>query len=216
MVDEVLECPVDAFLEHYAPFEPPPEFVAAARDKLVGDFHLKQVQLQVGGHKVWTLAPYTEPPRSSKKREPIVFKPLEGLIRSLEGVEYADESGVQRDCLSSYKDTPASKMASEIKGTNFKVDALITSDPKAEITILSDVVAVAEFKKKYNCTNVRDVSSECTEDQAVFDTDLFSLGSHEANLSSCPDHERRSQADVGIWRMFKLVYLSNIQRLTVP
>lgn len=156
MDSEILECPINDFLRHYAPFYPSDSSVTIAQEELEKS-HLKPVDS--GSGKVWALAPYIKPPRDIKTIEPTVFNCLENIIGALEGVGCADANEAPRDRLFSYKSCLLNNKASEIEGTNFKVDAYITSDPKAKKLILSDAVAVAEFKKKGDPESTRDVSS---------------------------------------------------------
>jgi hypothetical protein len=146
MVNEILECPVDAFLEHYAPFKPSPGFVTTAYNDLKNKFLLEKI----GNSDNSVLANFT----SFAETESIIFKRLDEIMRVLEKVE--DGTGRRRSF--SYKDCPSTNMASEIDGTNFRVDACITSKPKDSRVVLSDVAAIAEFKKAGDSADVEDVS----------------------------------------------------------
>ncbi len=147
MVNEILECPIDNFLKHYAPFDPPQEYVDIAYKALKD----KSLLTEVGNETI--LSDYTTPPGDIGPPEPVVFKELEGIMDIL-GAEHL--AGRKR--IFSYKDCPYAEAASEIDGTNFKVDARITKTPKAKRVILSDAAAVAEYKKGNKPDDVKDVS----------------------------------------------------------
>lgn len=159
MVNEILECPIDDFLKYYAPFNPSNHSVTQVFDDLQKRFLLEEVG--EAGRMTWTmtLADYTTSPSGIEAPEPTVFKSLEGIMDVLETVGYVNKDGTTRERVFSYKDCPSSTMISEIDGTNFKVDACITSDVEAKKVALSDVGAIAEFKKANVPMDAEDVST---------------------------------------------------------
>ncbi len=180
MVHEILECPIDEFLEHYAPFYPPEEFVTGAFDTMKATPLLKRVKKT----KTWTLADYATTPKDIGLSEPVVFKKLEEIMDVLKVENLAG-----RKCHFHYKDCPYAEVASEIDGTNFKVDARITKNPEAEKLILSDAAVVAEYKKDNKPDDVADVSPCNNICCASGVLTLFLIEPPEAGLCSHSDHE---------------------------
>ncbi len=180
MVNEILECPIDDFLKHYAPFCPPKESVDTAHDALKKKSLLKCRKKS----KTWALADYMTAPKDIGPSEPVVFKKLEEIMDVLEAENLAG-----RTCLFHYKDCPYAEVASEIDGTNFKVDARITKNPEAKKFILSDAAVVAEYKKDNKPDDVADVSPCNNIFRASGVLTLFLIESPEAGLSSHSDHE---------------------------
>ncbi len=96
--------------------------------------------------------------------EETVFAPLQDIVDHLKTVkrvatENAAENAEPRTPQFSYRNCPNTRIKSEIPGTNFRVDACITSNPGSEHVSLSDTAAIAEYKKGTDVTGTMDVSA---------------------------------------------------------
>ncbi len=152
MASEILECPIDIFLDHYAPFKPSGLLVTEALNCLKGKSLVNEVGS--GDTLVYTLPKVVEA-FGKNENESTVFKNLESIAQVLEQVEGVDG----RKGSYFYKDCPTKNITSEIEGTNFRVDACITRSPKAKPLVLSDAAVIAEFKKANTPKDIEDVSA---------------------------------------------------------
>ncbi len=201
MVSEILECPIDDFLDCYAPFTPAQESVDYALQSFKNDTSLEEVE--VGNQKVWTWKTYKETPARSGAPEATVFRHLQDIVGSLGTFECREKNGADKPRnearIFSYRDCPSTEMKSEIPGTNFRVDACITSDPGSTDVVLSKTAVIAEFKKEDKIHKVMDVSSPSLRN-------IHELNAVEEPLEACigrqPHNERRSPSHLGIWRTF--------------
>lgn len=182
MINEILECPVDVFLDHYAPFKPSSEFVTNAFKDLKDDSQVKD--FGNSDNADWALAGFTAPFKK-KETEVVIFKRLEKVMRVLEKVKGADG----RDRLFFYKDCLTKNAPCEIDVTNLKVDAYITCGPDVtSSSVISNTAVIAVFKKANKPKDIKDVSS-CSGTIQPSHADVFSE-SPEADFSGCPNHEQ--------------------------
>ncbi|KAF7762407.1 hypothetical protein Agabi119p4_9000 [Agaricus bisporus var. burnettii] len=169
MVDEILECNLEDFLAHYAPWEVPAPTVESVYDLYVADNerHPPLVKKMEQDHEDTApsglvFADFEIEPTKCTSSEPSVLKDLKDIVDSL--CEQKVESQlreIHRTPALCYKDCPYDAMSSEIKGTNIRVDACLTErpegrlehgdyrDPNPDGVDLADVAVAAEFKKHY-------------------------------------------------------------------
>ncbi|KAF9441912.1 hypothetical protein P691DRAFT_714815 [Macrolepiota fuliginosa MF-IS2] len=147
MADEMHECPLENFLDDYAPFHPSPKSIDAALQYYTDTGKLVKSNNHPGG-VVW--ADFQLSPSDSKRKENEnrVFAHLQAIVDDLRQLECFEE-GVNkpREPQFHYLSCPNNWMAGEIKGTNFRVDACITSNPGSKTVVLAETAVVAEFKK---------------------------------------------------------------------
>lgn len=146
MGDKILECPIHAFLNHYAPFHPSNQSVTAAFNQLQGASLLKIVGQ--GANKAWAFADTTEP---IDEAESTIFKILEKAIHILQSGKTKD--GVRSNRLFFYNDCSSNNIT------------------PVTPTTLSDVAAIVTFMNAEKSKDIEDVSS-CSPIQAP-ETDVF-------------------------------------------
>lgn len=173
MASEILECPIDAFLNHYAPFIPFNKSIENAlqafkdhqRSRRSPNPLLEEVDDGGDGRFLtWdNLVP--NPVKPDALDEVTTLSLLQEIADFLVGVECCEKDGTDslRNSLPrsrefSYKYCPSATIKSQILGTDFQVDACITNNPNSEGVVLSDTAVVAVFKKDTKPTNVWDVS----------------------------------------------------------
>jgi hypothetical protein len=141
MKEEMLECPVDAFLGHYSPFLPDDVLVEAAKRAL-----MEKQLLALNEENKLEQREFDEEP-CKYYLEANVFKLLTFIAEvfddGLEGL-----NGRQRRF--SYRDCHNTQVKSGIGGSNFRTDACFTEEPddtqNKYISTLK-VAVVAEYKK---------------------------------------------------------------------
>ncbi|KAF9446809.1 hypothetical protein P691DRAFT_776599 [Macrolepiota fuliginosa MF-IS2] len=145
MADEMHKCPLQNFLVDYAPFRPSQDSVDAAFQHYTNTGKLVKSNDHPDG--VW--ADFLPPSKKRKKEnENQVFARLQSIIDDLRQLECLEEGANKlRHPQFHYMTCPNNWMAGEIGGTNFRVDACITSNPGSKTVILADTAVVAEFKK---------------------------------------------------------------------
>jgi hypothetical protein len=141
MQEEMLECPVDAFLGHYSPFLPDDVLVEAAKRALIE----KQLLFSNTENQLEWQEFDEEPCKYSLEAN--AFKPLmciaEVFDDGLEGL-----NGRQRRF--SYRDCHNTQVKSEIGGSNFRTDACFTEEPddaQNKYILTLKAAVVAEYKK---------------------------------------------------------------------
>lgn len=201
MSSEILECPIDAFLNYYAPFVPSTKSIENAlqvlKDNQSPDRSLEEVD---GDKRFWTWPNLGPGSVKSDADEITVFGPLQQFVKFLEGVECCEKGGKDdidnlrnrpRNREFYYRDCPSATIKSEILGADFQVDACITSNPNSEDVILSDTAVIAEFQKDTTATNVWDVSYfTLREARELIDSEknrleLVSAAGHILNSDPC-------------------------------
>lgn len=175
MDNEMLECSVGEFLNHYAPFRPSDASVEDVLKMFQTDRSgtlMKKAQRsgkrrkgkgkkreeskeEVDAEFVW--ADFDLPPSQMDGSEIRIFGALQDIVNALVDVKCTDERGVPRTCLFEYQDCPSEDMFSEIPGTTFRADARVTYRPPGRKVILSDTPVIAEFKKKRNPEDIEQV-----------------------------------------------------------
>ncbi|KAF5363409.1 hypothetical protein D9756_001077 [Leucocoprinus leucothites] len=164
MAYEILECSVETFLEHYAPFKPSTDSIEVACQKLKHqDFLVPSTQLKRGNDTltrvqglndgfVWErLGGHTHFEMINTKQR--IFKIVEEAVEIL--VEPSPETG---DCIEGrlpsyqYKYCPDGKIVGETGGTTFPLDACFVpnnSVPAESTTINAwEAAVIAEFKRE--------------------------------------------------------------------
>ncbi|KAF9441182.1 hypothetical protein P691DRAFT_739850 [Macrolepiota fuliginosa MF-IS2] len=144
MASEMYECPLKNFLADYAPFHPSRNSINAAVQ------HYTNTE-KSNGHPdsvTWTDLQLRPSDKKRNENENQVFAHLQAIIDDLRQLECFEE-GVNepRRPQFYYLSCPNNWIASEIEGTNFRVDACIGSNPDSKTIILTDTAVVAEFKK---------------------------------------------------------------------
>ena len=146
MADEMLDCGIDEFLCHYAPFCPTDDSINSALRKLERGKVLTE--------KGWRDFSSNGIPSESKESEAQVFRKLKPIVKALAKQKYFNPNGTApRKCNFHYEDCGDTQMVGEIAGSTFRIDAYFspTSPPplcKSEKLVVSQVAVVAEFKKK--------------------------------------------------------------------
>ena len=145
MADEMLDCGIDEFLHHYAPFCPTNDAIDRAVEKLErGKFLTTSGWRDLNGEGI---------PSRSKETEVQVFRKLRPIVKALAKQKYFNAKGTApRKCNFDYEDCGDTRMVGEIAGSTFRIDAyfLPASSPppskKAKV-VVSQVAVAAEFKK---------------------------------------------------------------------
>ncbi|KAF9446808.1 hypothetical protein P691DRAFT_761318, partial [Macrolepiota fuliginosa MF-IS2] len=128
----------------YAPFHPSRDSIDAAVQHYANTGKLVKSNNHLDGF--WADFPLSS--RKRKESEDQIFVCLQAIIEDLRKVECLEE-GVNepRQPQFHYMSCPNNWMAGEIGGTNFRIDACITSNPDSKTVILADTAVVAEFRK---------------------------------------------------------------------
>ncbi|KAF9449014.1 hypothetical protein P691DRAFT_703938 [Macrolepiota fuliginosa MF-IS2] len=154
MAEEMLECPLDEFMNHYAPFRPSQESIDNVFNKYTKHTHeerlLKRVeqdcetQQQTG----WVWNDFELPPSSLTESEDAIFRNLEKIMQDIREQPCADVASESRQSQLYYRSCPNTTLQSEIIGTTFRFDACITDNPENTSTVaLANTAVIAEFKK---------------------------------------------------------------------
>ncbi|KAF9447331.1 hypothetical protein P691DRAFT_822102, partial [Macrolepiota fuliginosa MF-IS2] len=138
MAGEMHECPLKNFLADYAPFRPSQNSIDAAVQHYTNTGKL----VKSNGHPdsvTWTDFQLRPSDKKRNENENQVFAHLQAIIDDLRQLECLEE-GVNepRRPQFHYLSCPNNWMAGEIEGTNFRVDACITSNPDSKTIILAD------------------------------------------------------------------------------
>ena len=148
MDTEMVVCDFQTFRQHYLPFDPCKGEVNSAlqvlqEEKLL-NMENNKCQWISFGH-----------PRDCKDIEDVAFEPLDDISQTLQDRLPAGN----RDCNFSYQKHPNAKLASDIAGSNHRIDGSFSCKGTNKRTVETHHIAViAEFKKKCNDINVQDVS----------------------------------------------------------
>ena len=146
MADEMLDCGIDEFLRHYAPFCPTDDSISNALGRLRHDKFLTKDE--------WRGLSGDEIPSKSKESEAHVFGKLKPIIGALTAQECFDiNSSALRKCNFNYEDCGDTQMIGEIAGSTFRIDAYFSpaSSPPlymSEKVVVSQVAVAAEFKRR--------------------------------------------------------------------
>jgi hypothetical protein len=142
MKEEILECPIGAFLADYSPFLPDDALVQAGIQALLREQLL--VVNEEGKPDHWQ--EFEEEPCVSGS-ETRAFKPFQDIANVFDdGLGGLD--GRRRHFF--YRDCPYDDVKSEIGGSNFKMHACFTGNhdhAQNNYVICSEAAVVAEFKK---------------------------------------------------------------------
>jgi hypothetical protein len=156
MASEILNCSLDEFLHHYAPWP------------VRGDIIDKVYELYVKeGKPVSTLVKQVQGPDASNvcvfsefesglSHEPAAFRPLETIVDDLCTQKVREL--VERTPLLQYCHCPDVTLVPEVEGTNYRIDACLrlantksknedSRDSSPNYIHLADVAVIAEFKK---------------------------------------------------------------------
>ncbi|KAF5363406.1 hypothetical protein D9756_001070 [Leucocoprinus leucothites] len=163
MAHEILECSVETFLEHYAPFKLSPDSIEAICQKLKHEGLLVPTT-----HLTHAKDAPMQPPQSE---DSFGWKDLEGctpskiigteqgIFKTIEEIVEAvvEPSSGTNDHVDGhrpnyqYKDCPNGNMIGEIQGATFRLDACIIpkNSPSAESTTVNtwEAAVIAEFKR---------------------------------------------------------------------
>ncbi|KAF5363407.1 hypothetical protein D9756_001071 [Leucocoprinus leucothites] len=163
MVHEILECSVETFLDHYAPFKPSPDSIEAICQKLKHEGLLVPTT-----HLTHAKDAPMQPPQSEDSfgwndlegctpskiigTEQGIFKTIEEIVEAV-----VEPSSGTNDHVDGhrpnyqYKDCPNGNMIGEIQGATFRLDACIIpkNSPSAESTTVNtwEAAVIAEFKR---------------------------------------------------------------------
>lgn len=154
MDDEMHSCSVDDFIGHYLPFLPAPEWVDAALEHLATEGQL--FRANEGNDYVWNA--YRQPPSQISQNEEKVFRHLKDIIDKLAKVDCPRGTRNGNIRMFSYKECPGQFMKTEITGSNFKADAIMTSNSDSTYPISAETAVAMEFKKKDKEEDTADVS----------------------------------------------------------
>ncbi|KAF5364010.1 hypothetical protein D9756_001069 [Leucocoprinus leucothites] len=150
MRHEMLRCPVDLFLDLYAPYKPPSHFLEYAYGEIESKC-LNPLKTGTGsrpGTRLAWKAFGSLTPSDMDPREEQVFANLEDIINVLHDLD-DDEFPLGRELTFRYKNTPYAEVKSEKLGGGFKWDAYIRPrEVNSDEVIPADAAVIAEFKKK--------------------------------------------------------------------
>lgn len=144
MDDEILTCSVDDFIEHYLPFLPAPQWVDVALEHLATEGQL--IIANAGSNYVWNA--YRKPPSETGQKKEKVFGHLKDIIDKLAKVDCPRRTRNARMRVFSYKGCPNHFMKGEISGGDYKVDAIMTSNPASTDPISAETALIMEFRKE--------------------------------------------------------------------
>ena len=145
MADEMLDCGIDEFLRHYAPFCPIDDSINNALGRLRHDKFLTKDE--------WRGLSGDEIPSKSEESEARVFGKLKPIVKALTAQKCSGTDRAPRKCNFNYEDCGDTQMVGEIAGSTFRIDAYFTptSSPPlytSEKVEVSQVAVAAEFKRR--------------------------------------------------------------------
>jgi hypothetical protein len=161
MQDEMVGCSITAFVEHYLPFKPFDNHVAACvqKLKLADKIELRQTTDLWNQNLSWTDFPSDKPPSKRTEAEKWVFRPLVEIASTIGSVEGSDRGAARFR----HEQRPDHRFKSETPGSSHKTGGYICPVASADEDLAMANVAVHfEFRK-----NVGDSTMDGVGEQNV-------------------------------------------------
>ncbi len=148
MANEMLECSIDYFLDHYEPFVPSTESISDASQTLKSfntDQRLATPKIHDSGEMAWT-DQHAEVQTSAKRDATdgaVFLLNVTECLRTIECLEHNNGTDKPRTCNFFYKNFLPK---TEIPGTELGVDACLASDKYSPDVVISDMAVIVEVK----------------------------------------------------------------------